>query len=328
MRQYSCIFIVFLFALFSCKKSNHKTNLDNSEEKIISISKKSVPVYQRNYETLNIKGKVKSITCTNYQQFIPDSELKYFVTKQDYKFDKKGNVSEEMIYNEHDVLDQRKRYFYDDMGNCLKTESFDAKGKLDYSSTIILNEDGLFVSEEYIEQNMTKIYLRNYMTITDSLIIYHLIRRENREGRGIKIDSVLRAEKEYNNGNLIKETHYSNGRISSVEEFKYDPKGNMTLHSNTGSHLILWKFKYDENDRQINWYVQNEFNDMTREIKRTHDNEGNIVKEVSFVNGRLSEEESFINSYVYDKYHNWVKRSKCKLNGDKISILERDITYF
>lgn len=326
MKLHFYIYISFFYVLFSCKNTGQKPDADVKE--VVSISKKAVPVYQKNSKKLNIKGNVRSIKCTNYQQFIPDSELKYFVTKQDYEFDNKGNVLEEVIYNEHEQLDYRKQYLYDDMGNCLITKSFDVNNNLAYSSSITLNEKGLFVSEEYAEQDLVRVYFHNYDTVSDSLIVYHFVEHESRKGANVKVDSIYKATQLYDKGNLIKQTNYSDGRISSIREFKYDQNDNEIFRSYLTNHLMKWEFKYDENNRQINWKVQNDYNNMTREIKRTYDNAGNVVKEVSFVNGKLSEEESFTDVYVYDKYNNWIKRSRFKLNGGKISILERKIIYF
>lgn len=328
-------FIILIFLLASCKKSQSPpTTLEiESQKKISSVSKKKIPRLQNNYETVNVLGKIKSIVCTNYKQFVSNSELSNLVTKVDYKFNVKGNVIEEITYLAFGEIN-RYKYFYDDMGNRIKSIKFDENKRntvVDYS---LLNEKGLVINTKSTELAKTKDYkdtiiifedIFKYKVATDTLLDYTFYDK-------LKPKDSIRSVNHYKNGNLTKNINYSNGRARGLSSYQYDKRNNKITYAeyeaNSEKPSRIWQFKYDKNDREINWKMDSFENNFKREIKKSYDNFGNITEEIQIENDKINQKISYKYVYVYDQQNNWIKQSRYKLNGDKVSVLERKITYY
>lgn len=327
--------LIFISLLVSCKKSQSPlTTLEiESKKEIPSVSKKKIHRFQNNYQTLNLRGKVKSIVCTNYQQFVPNSELSNLVTKVDYKFNKKGNVTEEITYLAFGEIN-RYKYFYDDMGNRIKSIKFDKNNRnivVAYSS---LNEKGLVINAKSTELAKTQDYkdtiiifedIFTYKAATDTLLDYTFYDK-------LRPKDSIRNINHYKNGNLVKSINHSKGRAWGLSIYQYDKRNNKITQTeydaDSGKPSMVWDCKYDKNNRQINWKTDNFENNSTHELKKSYDDFGNITEEIQIENGSINEKISYKYVYVYDQQHNWIKQTRCKLNGNKVSVLERKITYY
>lgn len=332
MKQILLLAIPLLY-LSSCNKADNSISLEKeSKIKVISVSKKKIPRFQNNYKTINLQGKVKSIVCINYKQFVPDSELSNYVTKVDYKFDERGNTVEQITFLAPGEINHYQ-YSYDDMGNCIKSIKFDENNKKIIVATSLLNQQGLELNSKSMELTKTKDYtdtirtienIRKYKIIRDTLLDYTFYEKS-------KPKDSIRSVDYYKNGNLVNHVNYSQGRVWGKTTYQYDDKGNrimQTEYNYSGSISLIWHFKYDKNNREINWQVNNLENNFKREIKKSYDDYGNITEELQIENGKINEKISYRSVYVYDSQNNWVKQNRYKLNGDKISVLDRKITYY
>lgn len=85
--------------------------------------------------------------------------------------------------------------------------------------------------------------------------------------------------------------------------------------------------QYDKNNREIYWKIDSFDYNIKREIKRSYDDFGNITEKKQIENGRLDETISYKYVYVHDEKNNWIRQARYKLNGNKVSSLERKITF-
>lgn len=309
------------FVLLSLSVFIISCNKRVSNEIITTTSEKSISSLQKNYQTLNVYGSVESIICFNYKRYIPNSDLDYLVTKNDYKFDKKGNVSEEKVYMENEVLKSRNQYFYDNFGNCLKTKSFGRDSILNYTSIIQLNKNGLKISEKTINRFGIEEYITTYEIITDTLVVCNWYNTKNPK----EINKIYQKSK---NGNIISET-YVNGTVSWENKYEYDNANNKIMQSTISAYdHHVWKWKYNKNNQPIFWQVHDFKRDIINEILTEYDEYGNKTKITYTENGVLNNRKSYRDNYIYDRQQNWTKRSRFRLNGDKVSILERKISYY
>lgn len=328
-------FIILIFLLISCKKSQSSlTTLEiESKKEIPSVSKKKIPRFQNNYQTLNLQGKVKSIVCTNYQQFVPNSELSNLVTKVDYKFNEKGNIIEEITYLAFGEIN-RYKYFYDDMGNRIKSIKFDKNNRNIVVAYSLLNEKGLVINAKSTELTKTKDYkdtiiifedIFTYKVAIDTLLDYTYYDK-------LRPKDSIRNFEYYKNGNLTKQISYSNGRAWGLLTFDYDKNNNKVIQAEYEDDFEkpsrIWQYKYDINNREINWKIDSFENGFKREIKKSYDSFGNITEEIQIENDKINQKISYKYVYFYDQQNNWIKQSRYKLNGDKVSVLERKITYY
>ncbi len=68
-------------------------------------------------KTLNLKGRVKSLTELNYIQQAPPEDLIKPFSLEDIFFDRNGNVIRHIYTNHEGVVVSKVRYLYDDAGN-------------------------------------------------------------------------------------------------------------------------------------------------------------------------------------------------------------------
>lgn len=326
-------FIIFISLLVSCKKSTSTLTIleIESQKKVTSVSKKKISTLQSNQETLNLQGKIKSILCTNYQQFVPTSELSNLVTKVDYKFDERGNVLEEKKFLATGEI-SHYQYSYDDMGNLLKSVKLDQNDKKIVVATTLLNEKGFQLNSKSIELYKTKDYQDTIITfenITKYKILTDTVTDYISYGKSTPKD-FIRSIDYYKEGNLI--IHITKGKFKVISSFQYDKKNNKIKQTesypNSESIARIYYYQYDKNNREIYWKIDSFDYNIKREIKRSYDDFGNITEEKQIENGRLDEKISYKYVYVYDQKNNWIRQARYKLNGNKVSILERKIIYY
>lgn len=325
--------------VYSCTspEPEKETIVPFPDEPVVSVSGKVVKGYQRNWKTEGVKGKVKTIFCRYYKQFVPNSWLTNYVTKEHLTFDRNGNVLEQTRYLEDQVFSFRCKYGYDKLGNCLKTISLAEKSdSILFLDIKRLNKQGLFESSKYmtripVKTGSSKYKIRTqgfrneYELISDSQVIY-----EDYEILGKKaVKSGFRNVENYESGNMMGSTTYSEGKLLSKAIMRYDSRGNMLFRSDSSSFGIqVWKLEYDSNNHQTYFSARDDQSGVFNETHRTFDKHGNQIKQVSYRKGILYERDSYTDTYTYDAQNNWTKRVRKKLNGELISVLKRKITYY
>jgi hypothetical protein len=293
------ILIVGIFCvLFSCSKS--ELNQEAEAEKINSE-------HQNNYKTLNVKGNVKSITCINYKQFIPDSLLSYLVTKEDFVFDTKGNAIEVSTYLEDEELAHKDVYQFDKMNNIIRIDSYSKDNEKKYTAYYFYNKQGGLLRLTNEKDNI-KTYeaIYTFEELTDDYEKYRF-----KDG-----DYVVNI---YSKGKKKSQTIYSNtNQVESQDVFKYDDAGRK-----------IEKGSYQGNDTTKfvpdTWYTYDKSGRLIHDegyYSHDYDQFGNVISKAG------NEKETFTSKYIYDKKNNWIKRTSYLSNGKLRSILERKIEYF
>ncbi len=317
-------FFAILCFLSSCQ-NNTKTVPEKKEKEVTSIATKANPDLQYNYKTHNLFGKVKSVTCTKYQQFVPSSELDILVTKIDLKFDKKGVLVEEAVYLQDNELNYRQKYLSDKMGNRILTESYDEKDSLVYRNQYTLNKQGLPVLVRYEQTNNPELLndesRYKYETISDTLIVYYYYSKRYKDFSGNK------TVKRYEKGNLVSSTEYKGKTIEKQIFYDYDERNNLIREDEKIGYSTT-DYTYDKNNRVIHDIFYYKTTNRTFDSTTLYDAFGNIIKYERIDNGVFDNKSSYKDEFTYDAKNNWVKRERYKLNGTKISTLERRIEYY
>lgn len=330
--------ISFLFLLnalvLSCTSPQKTPKVEFPDEPVISVSEKSAPGYQKNWKTMGVRGKVKEIFCTDYKQFVPDSLLPNYRTKENFKFDRKGKLLEESGYLEQQQFSHRYKYSFDKMGNCLKTVSLAEKNdSILFIDQTVLDKEGrvmssIFYQKVPIDHKMRmfeyKLVSRkernSYELISDSLVIYREI-GETKE--------FFKHMDRYQNGNLVSSTVFSEGKFLSETINRYDAQNNLVFRSDsTNSDCSFTTYNYDKENRVISISLRIDARGVFNEFEYAYDKFGNKSKSVTKKKGIIDEHDSFTNAYTYDRQGNWTKCERRKLNRKLISVLKRRITYY
>ncbi|ROS11195.1 hypothetical protein EDF65_3599 [Chryseobacterium nakagawai] len=317
--------------LISCQKKNQNQAKEQEDLPMVSASKVKVPILQKNYETLQIQGRVKSIEVTGYQQSILHADMEHSVTKTIYKFDESGNLAEETAYLQNNEFGRRYQYYYDAVGNAVKTVGFEESDKKKSVNSLTLNEKGIVVSDKKIEFSKTKNnedtirrreYINNIKEMNDAVLSYSSYEKS-------KPKQTTQWIKQYKNGNLISEKISNNLPEGETETtYSYDSNNNLIMQEETGLYPIVRKWKYDKKGNEIYQQVVNDKENIFSELKKTFDEYGNITKLTVIENGKIDDRVSVKYEYTYDSQHNWIQMKRFTLNGSKISVTDRKIVYY
>nr|WP_294858583.1 hypothetical protein [uncultured Fluviicola sp.] len=268
------------------------------------------------------------------EKSVPDSLLPNYATKENFRFDKKGNLVEESGYLEQQRFSYRYKYSFDKMGNCLKTVSLAEKTDsiifIDYK---VLNKEGRLMLSRFcqklrIEQKAHLFEIKlverkeqnKYELISDSLVIY-------REIEGTK--ELFKHVDRYQDGNLVSSTLFSAGDFLSKTINRYDAQNNLIFRSDsTTSDVSITTYDYDKENRIISISLRVDARGVFNEFEYGYDQYGNKSKSVTRKKGVIDEHDSFINVYAYDQQGNWTTCERRKLNGKLISVLKRKISYY
>lgn len=323
--NFKIFFFLFLLSLSTLSCQNiQKKEIKNNANEIVSIASKPNPEYQYNSKTFNLYGKVESIKCIYYEQFVPSSEIDNYVTKIDLMLDQKGNITAETMYLQDNEINYMDQYFYDKMGNRCKTVSYKKDDDLSFTKEVSLNKESLIELEKFTEPNDSRMnYQKNYQyeTISDSLVTYYCNSIPEDSFNGMKTVQV------YNNHNLSSKTVYLGDEILRLTLYEYDNKNNLLVENEKIGHAY-YEYKYNEKNKVIYELYKDDISNRTFEKKITYDKIGNIIKEEDYEDGELDEKKSFRDEFEYDNQNNWSKRIRYKLNGTKVSVLKREIKYY
>jgi hypothetical protein len=129
---------------------------------------------------------------------------------------------------------------------------------------------------------------------------------------------------------VIKEVEYRDGKINSMQKFKYDRNGNRVewLHFEPDGNLFLTLiFKYDENDQMIEDNAYSADGSYSKKNYYKYGEKGNLIERSSYGSDSGLENKFTYTYHNFDKAGNWLK--KIVFQDDKpIEIIERVIEYY
>jgi len=220
-----------------------------------------------------------------------------FVTK----YDKSGNILEEISYRASGQISYKRNYEYDSKGNLIEYQNFDgSRNKITYKKLIKYNETGgkmieagfdgvdRFNNKYGYDENgrikEIKYYISNNL-IEKRKIIY--------DGRKQKIivykpnNTITEVqEKKYDfNGNLIEDILYSSlGKENRRISYKYDNKGNLIEESKfySGNLSITTKNIYGSNNSLLEVINLEPDGNSYSANKYSYDSTGKLLEESWF----------------------------------------------
>ncbi|MBO9202799.1 MULTISPECIES: hypothetical protein [Niastella] len=279
--------------------------------------------YQKNWKTNNLKGKVKAITAFNYKQFVPDSALTYYVTKEDFTFSPAGNVTEQTTYLLQQVFQSKYVYKYDTAGNYTELTAYDEEGNFRFKDTYEFDAMGqLIADEEHNARGKTRMEYA-YNSHGDRILLKDVSPPVSLRELRYTYDSIGRTvQQEYSDtykndktegskvvfeykGDTIQEMHYEEGTFDYKEQTVYYKEEKILWRKLTGGNITKdfeEAYKYDSSDNVVEYVKRNDLEINTR--------------------------ESYRYEYVFDRQGNWIKRTTYKVDGSPKASIERKIEYY
>lgn len=275
--------------------------------------------YQYNWKTNNLKGKVKSITEFNYQQYVPDSELTYYVTKEYFTFSPTGNVMEHTTFLEHQSFQSKHVYKYDNAGNYTEFTAYAEDGTFKYKEVyefdkmghMVANEEhnsrGITRSEYFYNSNDDRILIMDVLPVRGSKTAYQYtydsIGRRLSQEYSYQPSNPSKVLWEYR-GDTVQELHLERGKFDYKELIIYNKDHKMLWRKLTGDRStpdFEESYKFDPSGNEIEYVMRKP---------------------------EIISRESYRREYVYDKQGNWIKRTTYKLDGSLKQSIERKIVYY
>ena len=321
------LIILFPFIITSCKNEVKIQTTAVKKIGVKSVSKKSNKDYQKTRKTVNILGNAKEVTCIDYQQFVSDDLLDNYITKMNYRFDEKGNILEEVCILTNNEFNYKYLYYFDQMNNALVTICLDKNDKQKFIKKDSLNKEGMFVSNIIEEKEITRFFSRNYLKISDTVVIFSSTSKVFQNKKLVKHDEWKTEVNKFRNGNLIETSELIKDKQEVTERFKYDERNNMVEKKDFLSNSFTL-IKYDSENRKIYFFSENPRYKIKNEYFWKYDNFGNIVEQTYVDKGVLNPRGTYKCEYIYDEQNNWIVKKIFKPNGEKISITTRKINYY
>ena len=313
---------------------------------IISCSTESKKP-KNSLESIDLKGKIKSLVETNYYAETKDGEIQktkvlsvikclfnergnfiereYFdsdsiqISKSTYKYDLEGNLIEKITIDKAGDLAYKETYKYDEKENLIEKISLNNSVKSEYRETYKYDENGNEIEmDSYITDGSLGV-IELFKDEKGNIISY---RNKPYSGPGLKIQY-----KYDEKGNKTEERHYKrDGIFDSKYINKFDDQGNKIesdVYNSNDSLIYLFIYKYDEKGNVIKEYNGDSEANMEVVIDCKYDDRSNLVEENIYYYGNDS--KNIYQYENYDKYGNWFLRVE---SGSYKSITERFIEYY
>jgi hypothetical protein len=271
--------ILALLVVFSCNRKVKETLTEaKKEDKINEIREKNIKTiqkikYEYKYDVIDGIGKIiremKYDTLGRLQSMYAGADffrktstfeyddkgnvIKRYDTDQKkgettkttihYKYDKKDNLSEQIMYDEEGRINGRITYKYDKKGNVIETITYKEDGSVSHRNESVYNRKGH--RTQYITYDL------------DSKLVMRYDFEYNENGNVIlkqsfNADSALINKTEYEygeSGKKVKELQYDkNGNLEEKRVFEYNDKGMVedeTVYDENDKAVITYKYGYD-----------------------------------------------------------------------------------
>jgi len=305
---------LLIFFLGSCGKrtsDSHplvlKTDLKDSLARHDSLDKgkSAKPVMTNDWQEMNLKGKVKSLTEIHYRIVKKSGQSqKTYKGKQTLLFNENGRLSQKIDFDDDPRISQvydRNLYLYNREERLVEIRGYGADSTLRMNCLFKYDNNGNVIEEDI--SGPDKRLDARYTFLYDK--------------SGKKI--------EMNRFNMK-----TGGNHDLKEWYAYDLLGNLTEKNTehaTGNFGSRYKYTYDSMDRIVEkngFDFYSDGHNYEYKINYRYDSQGNLISETEKSKGISGTTKTLIS---LDRQNNWIERTTT--DTDKtVFITERKIEYF
>jgi hypothetical protein len=288
-------------------KTDQKDSLEkhDNRDKGKSANSSNKTVMMNDWQEMNLKGKVRSLTEIQYRIVkISGQSQKKYKGKQTLEFNENGRLSQKIDFDDDSRNSQvydRKLYIYNGEERLIEIGGYGADSTLRMNCLFKYDNNGKVIEEDisgpdkHLDARYTFLYDKN----------------------GKKI--------EMNRFNMK-----TGGNHDLKERYAYDLLGNLTEKKTehaSGNFGSRYKYTYDSTDRIVEkngFDFYSDGHNYEYKINYRYDSQGNLISETEKSKGISGTTKTLIS---LDRQNNWIERTTT--DTDKtVFITERKIEYF
>jgi hypothetical protein len=279
-------------------------------------------------------GKLEENNFIFYREdssFVEVKWTKHGVSRiQQFKFDSRGNILEELYFN-NDTLFDKKMCKYNDKDSLIEYKEYEKGGGISQ-----------FRSWEYDSSNniTKKLHYNNNGWYSNEFFSYKNNKLESsvRYDRDEKKSSQSSYSYDKSNRLIMKVTEWENTKQKYKDTYSYDVKGNLLEHkeyiqqaSDYFEQSRVWLYSYDKYDRLVFEGREESGGAFYKHIIK-YDHLGNIIEEENIYNHGKETSKS-ISQFEYDERSNWIKsihkyiRDTSNMTDVSMTLTQRTIIY-
>ena len=263
---------------------------------IILFSISFLSAQSNDLKTLELKGKVKSLSIKETHRYLKDSVLTPWAKSYSYlyTFNPSGNKTDYSMFISDGSLSYKTKTDHNIRDNTIQENFFDKNDKLTGMTTYELDDKG----HKTVERQLNPKAALRYRYVYNYDEKGRLVQRIGFKADG---DTLSRTNWKYDEkGNMLESrdiyfysTYTYDDKGKRISQIDYKPDGTTVL--------FKWQYKYDD--------------------------KGNKIEELKYKStGELSDKNTW--KLEYDKNGNWIKRTQYGQSGEPFHIEERTIVYY
>jgi hypothetical protein len=301
------IFSILVVVAFSCAEPERSTKPNKD--------------YQHNWKTWNLKGEPESVIEMNYKQFIPDSLVTSYVTREMLFFNDDGDLTSHTTYMEKEFPSGRKKYKYDDQHNATQVTLYDAHERVLSVQRFVFDSVGNVTEISNVDPKSALMYKSSWKYDKHGNPI---------EWKQVFPPSVLINKRKYaydSLGRCVKKQDVHTGKFLTTQLIRYEDDGKkIETQTYRDSVLDVTTIEvFDDHHRLLSRLEK--FPNKQLLLANQYDTAGNLIEYLLKENDEIDSLTSYRCQYQYDEKGNWIKRETKNLDGTPRTEVERKIKY-
>lgn len=308
---------------------------------------------QSELELQHLQGKVKTLEEKEYnalEKEISDSTVEYLIDEETgiishrlTEFNRRGNISEERIFDESGRLAAKTVYKHNEVGDLMEIHEYNEKGKksgktfFTYTShryyasqTIYLSDGSVEVATYYYDAKNPKLDLLDSVVwkSPDETRVEVFYYSKNVQA---KATSDQKGKSSLSKPLPLEKRIFVNRKLKTVCSYTYNENGDVitetyrTPGKSPDSNYIL-SYTYNA-QKQITSVTKSDARGMDHKIVWSYDDYGNVLAE-KWYNGENEMISATKYVYCFDNQNNWTEQISFDENSRPNTIIFREISYY
>ena len=267
---------------------------------------------ETDWEKFNLRGKVKSITSTEYKTVEKFGEVQRdsLISKEISKYNDKGNVTEIASYDSDGSIKQKQTKKYNDKENVIEHVRYKSGGALDCKETYRYNKKGILIEYVRYKSDGALDCKETYRYNKKGSLIEHV---RYKSGGELDCKETYSHNKKENKKEKKHIRYASDGSlyVKYSEIYKYDKKANLIeLIRYKSGGALYWKetYRYNKKGSLIEQARYDSNGSIQQKQTKKYDDKENLISKTDYSRIRYSKIKKQKTIYKYDGKGNKLER--------------------